>query len=149
MPTRKQHVPTSKPQTSTRKPRTPTRDPSNHPAIQAGLSAQSEPEAFARWLACRHMSVDPSINQVVYLASEAPPREIRLLEINSQMNALDTDPIEPLDFSPDIAELPFTVFVADITPSQWERILAEAGAMLPFGWKLRDHRIYSRGMECR
>jgi len=105
---------------------------------------QEGPEPFARWLVQRHLSTDPSIQRVVYLPTGAPNDEIRFLEINRFLQPFDDDVIEPLDFSPDSDDLPFRVFVADITSDQWERI-QQNPCTLPPGWQLYDNRIYSRG----
>jgi hypothetical protein len=105
----------------------------------------AEPEEFARWFAQRHLSSDPALAQVVYLPTGAPRDEIRLLEVNRFQIPPDNDVIEPLDFSPDIDEIPFKVFAADVTTDQWERIKRESGTALPVGWKLEGNRIYSRG----
>ena len=68
------------------------------------------------------METDAAIERVVYLPTGAPNNEIRLLEVNRFLRPPDNDVIEPLDFTPDIAEVPFRVFVADVTRDQWERI---------------------------
>jgi hypothetical protein len=115
------------------------------PADLAAPLPAAEPEEFARWFAQRHMSSDPALARVVYLPSGAPRGEIRLLEVNRFQIPHDNDVIEPLDFSPDIDEIPFKVFVADITTDQWERIQRESGTTLPVGWRLDGNRIYSRG----
>ena len=48
----------------------------------------------------------------------------------------DNDVIEPLDFTPDIADVPFRVFVADVTRDQWERIQRDPDASLrSLGWQ--------------
>jgi len=59
------------------------------------------------------------------------------------LNISDEGKIEPVDFSPDINQLNFQVLVADITPTQWERIKAKQ-LSLPSGWDLRDCRMLGR-----
>lgn len=98
---------------------------------------------FARWLAHRHLESDASVRDVIYLPSGAPASEVRLLEVNRLLNAPAPDVIEPTDYTPDIAGLSFTVFVADITPDQWERI--ERGTLaLPRGWELGGKVVIGR-----
>jgi len=93
-----------------------------HPVRPARPDAVEGPGPFTRWLAQRHMETDAAIERVVYLPIGAPNNEIRLLEVNRFLRPPDNDVIEPLDFTPDIAEVPFRVFVADVTRDQWERI---------------------------
>jgi hypothetical protein len=115
----------------------------------AGAGPQTRPDSqataqqFAEWLAGRHMSSDMAIEQVIYLPAGAQDNEIRLLEVNRLLNPPDPDVIEPLDFSPD--DLPFKVFVADVTTDQWERIKADPDAVLPPGWKLEGNLVFMRG----
>jgi hypothetical protein len=119
------------------------RDASTDKADKTRPNHQAGPEHFAQWLARRHMSSDAAIERVVYLPAGSPANEIRLLEINRFLNAPDVDVIEPLDFSP-VGELPYKVFVADVTMDQWEQIRREPGATLSDGWNLENNRIYSR-----
>jgi hypothetical protein len=39
-------------------------------------------DSFAEWYAERHLDIDSGVEQIHYLPINAPPREIRLLEIN-------------------------------------------------------------------
>lgn len=103
----------------------------------------STPQQFAHWLAKRHLSSDGAIERVVYLPKDSG-NEIRLLEVNRLLNPPDPDVVEPLDFTPD-ADLPFKVFVADVTTDQWERIKQAPEAMLPAGWRLEGNQVITRG----
>jgi len=98
---------------------------------------------FATWMAQRHLASDPDIREVIYLPFNAPQNVVRFLEINVLLNISDEGKIEPVDFSPDINQLNFQVLVADITPTQWERIEAKQ-LSLPSGWDLRDCRMLGR-----
>jgi len=111
---------------------------------QARPGSQATPEQFAQWLAQRHLSTDAAIERVVYLPAGAPENEIRLLEINRFLNSPDTESIEPLDFTPEM-DLPYRVFVADITSEQWVRVKEEPDAYLPPGWRLDNNRMIVRG----
>jgi hypothetical protein len=115
----------------------------------AGAAPPTRPDSqamarqFAEWLARRHMSSDLAIERVIYLPTGAQDDEIRLLEVNRLLHPPDPDVIESLDFSPD--DLPFKVFVADVTSDQWERIKREPDAVLPPGWRLDGNVTFTRG----
>jgi hypothetical protein len=104
---------------------------------------QATPRQFAEWLARRHMASDMAVERVIYFPAGAPEDEIRLLEVNRLLNPPDPDAIEPLDFTPD--DLPFKVFLADVTADQWERIKREPDEVLPRGWKLDGNLSFTRG----
>lgn len=116
---------------------------------EATRRARPNPEdgagPFARWLAQRHMETDAAIERVVYLPTGAPNNEVRLLEVNRFLYPPDNDVIEPLDFSPDDADLPFRVFVADVTQDQWERIQREPHLLGHLGWQMEGNQVYTRG----
>jgi len=114
------------------------------PARPARPDPVEGPGPFARWLAQRHMETDAAIERVVYLPTGAPNDEIRLLEVNRFLYPPDNDVIEPLEFSSGGVDLPFRVFVADITQEQWERIQREPDLISQLGWQLKDKQIYAR-----
>lgn len=113
-------------------------------AAPASPSTRATPEQIAQWLAQRHLSTDAAIERAVYLPVGAPGNEIRLLEVNRHLRPSGTDAIEPLDFTPEW-DLPYRVFVADITADQWDHAQENPGAILPAGWELGDHKIFKRG----
>jgi len=113
-------------------------------ASPAPPGPHAKPQQFAHWLAKRHLSSDGAIERVVYLPTDSPGDEIRLLEVNRFLNPPDPDAVEPLDFTPDI-DLPFRVFVADVTTDQWERIKQAPESILPAGWKMEGNQIITRG----
>ena len=115
------------------------------PVRPARPDPEEGPGPFARWLAQRHMETDAAIERVVYLPTGAPNNEIRLLEVNRFLRPPDNDVIEPLDFTPDIAEVPFRVFVADVTGDQWERIQRDPKLLAHLGWQTEGNQIYTRG----
>jgi hypothetical protein len=91
-------------------------------------------DQMARWYAQRHLHTDMGVMHVFYLPGNAPPREIRLLEVNSLIPET-TDP-EPIDFGVDIGNTEgHTLMVLDITPMQWEAIQKDPH-LLPAGWTL-------------
>jgi hypothetical protein len=103
-------------------------------------------EQFAKWIAQRHLASDPDIREVIYLPSNAPEKEIRLLETNVLLNVSEEEKVGAVDFSPDINQLNFRVLVADITPRQWENIKSKKLA-LPEGWDLKDYILFKRNKQ--
>ena len=99
-------------------------------------------DSMAKWYALRHLKTDDGIVEIRYLPRGAPPHEIRLLEINKLVS--ETTPMEPVDFGVDIggAEA-HTLYVLDVTPSQWEGIL-QRRISLPEGWFMEDSLSYAR-----
>jgi hypothetical protein len=105
---------------------------------------QFDRNAMARWYADRHLRTDPGIVEIHYLPTNAPEREIRLIEVNSLIATRTEDPIQPIDFGVDLgSESKHTLLVADVTPEQWKRI--QQGRLgLPDGWSLADAVRLSR-----
>jgi hypothetical protein len=96
--------------------------------------ATFERDKFAKWYAKRHFDTDAGVVRIFFLPKNAPPREIRLLEINRMIS--ETMPPAPIDFGVDIggAEA-HTLYVLDVTPGQWEAIQRKEIA-LPPDWTL-------------
>jgi hypothetical protein len=93
-------------------------------------------DKLARWYAQRHYKTDQAIQEVVYLPSNAPEREIRLVEVNGSI-AEREESLEPIDFGVDIGGAEgHTLMVLDITPAQWKKIETNKLA-LPPGWSLQ------------
>ena len=80
------------------------------------------------------MDIDSGVVSIHYLPTNAPPREIRFLEVNRLIS--ETTPLEPIDFGVDIGNSnAHTLYVLDVTPAQWDAI--HRGEMpLPDGWTL-------------
>jgi hypothetical protein len=57
-------------------------------------------DALARGYARRHLETDSGVEEIHYLPTGAPPREIRFLEVNRLISG--TTPLEPIDFGVDI-----------------------------------------------
>ena len=91
---------------------------------------------LARWYARRHLDTDAGVERILFLPKNAPPREIRFLEVNRLISEMT--PPEPIDFGVDIggAEA-HTLYVLDVTPSQWDAIQRNE-LSLPAGWTLED-----------
>jgi hypothetical protein len=111
---------------------------------QRALPGMSRDE-FGRWVALKHLAIDPEIREVHYLPTNAAPREVRLLEVNGRLAVSGSvGPVEPVDFMPDVNGLDFTLLVADVTPEEWEAIRRQE-LSLPDGWVVDDHtRTFGR-----
>jgi hypothetical protein len=102
---------------------------------------------MADWYARQHRKTDPGIRSIFYLPSNAPDREIRLIEINELVGDRDDDTLEPIDFGVDRGlEGEHTLFVLDVTPSQWERI-QQSSLPLPSTWSLEHAVKLPRGRD--
>ena len=99
---------------------------------------QFDRDSLARWYAQQHLQTDPAIRSIYYLPANAPPREIRLVEINDLMPDRNDDALEPIDFGVDRgSDSEHRLFVLDVTPGQWERI-AQSALPMPHGWSLEQ-----------
>ena len=107
---------------------------------QPGISR----DLFARWLARRHLLTDPGISRVVYLPANAPDKEVRLLEVNTLVSvpAGARQFVEPLEFTPDLPGIRYTVLVADLTPAQWKVARKNPERILPEGWTLDGAKTF-------
>jgi hypothetical protein len=94
-------------------------------------------DEFAHWVARQHLFVDPGLSRIIYLPTNAPPEEIRLLEVNEWLPATNEQRVDLLDMSLDLPGLDFVVLASDITPDQWKAITSKR-LRLPDGWDLRD-----------
>ena len=102
-----------------------------------------ERAAFASWLARQHLQFDPRLTQVIYLPTNAPDDEVRLLEINTGLFPGPKDSILAIETTPAMNDLPFRVWVADITPEEWKEIQSGSN-LLPQGWELNENVITQR-----
>jgi len=99
-------------------------------------------DIMANWYARRHLETDSGVEQIYYLPRNAPPREIRFLEVNRLISEMGNP--EPIDFGVDIGGTDaHTLIVLDVTPAQWAAI--QGGKMsLPDGWTLDDRQELAR-----
>ena len=101
-------------------------------------------DSMAKWYAKQHLKTDPGVRSIYYLPTNAPEREIRLVEVNDLIGDRDDDALEPIDFGVDAGmDSAHKLFVLDVTPGQWQRISAAALA-LPSGWSLQDAVPHNR-----
>ena len=99
---------------------------------------QFDRNSTARWYAIQRLKTDPAIREVLYLPTNAPDREIRLVEINELLAGRNDDALEPIDFGVDRGmKSEHKLLVLDVTPSQWQRI-NESDLALPPSWSLND-----------
>jgi hypothetical protein len=87
------------------------------------------------------MDTDDGVVRILYLPKNAPPREIRFLEVNRMIS--ETPP-EPIDFGVSISGADaHTLYVLDVTPAQWQAI--HAGTIpLPAEWTLEGSQELGR-----
>ncbi len=105
--------------------------------------ATKERAAFATWLARQHLRFDKRLSEVIYLPTGALEDQVRLLEINTGLYPEPSSPVVPIETTPAVADLPFHVWVADVTPDEWTEIQANPG-LLPPGWKLEGRLSIKR-----
>lgn len=110
--------------------------------MPAMIGKDFDRDSLARWYARRHLDIDDGVVRILYLPTNAPPREIRFLEVNRLIS--ESTPLEPIDFGVDIdGDDAHTLYVLDVTPSQWVAIeKREMG--LPEGWTLENSQELAR-----
>ena len=105
--------------------------------------ASASRDDVADWVARTHLNADSGIREVWYLPREAPPEEIRLLELSDRLAGTESK-AEAIDFGLDVEGVPFRLYVADITSEQLDRIKHDP-SRLPNGWSLDGSRTWRRG----
>lgn len=100
----------------------------------------SDLDRIAEWVAKQHLGADGSIRRVLYLPTGAPHGELRLLEVNERIGGA-ADRVEPIGYGIEIAGVPLSVSVADITSDQLEMMKSDPST-LPRGWDLKEARVY-------
>lgn len=108
----------------------------------AGPAGKSRDEVAA-WVARKHLIVDSSIREVWYLPREAPPEEIRLLELSDRLAGFDAK-AEAIVFGLNVEGAQFQLSVADVTSEQLAQIKKNP-SLLPAGWSLDENQIWRRG----
>jgi hypothetical protein len=102
---------------------------------------------MANWYATQHLRTDPGVVKIYYLPTNAPEREIRLLEVNELIAEMKDDTLEPIDFGVDVgSENEHKLFVLDVTPSQWDS-MHRGTLRLPSGWSLDGHVAYENEQQ--
>ncbi len=100
-------------------------------------------DSLAHWYASEHLKTDPGIREVYYLPTNAPEREIRFIEVNTMIGEMSDSALQPIDFGVDFGlESQHRLLVLDVTPAQFERILASK-LSLPRGWSLDGKAKFS------
>lgn len=97
-------------------------------------------DSIALNLAKSHRNIEPSINRIVRLVTDAENDErepIKLLEVNP---ATSPSGIFPIAFGAHPPEVPYPSVVVEVTEEEFQ--LIEAGKLtLPFGWRM-DKTLY-------
>lgn len=99
-------------------------------------------DEVAAWVAKKHFIADSSIREVWYLPRNAPPDEIRLLELNGRLTGIEPS-VQAIDFGLDIEGARFRLLVADITNEQLE-LIRQDPSRLPSGWLLDGCNVWGR-----
>ena len=94
-------------------------------------------KAIERLLA-EHFAVEPGLRKIGVF-SNPDDDVLRLIEVND--GTIPTGAVQPFVFEP-THDTPWRIFVADVTPDEWERIGKEIG--LPSGWPKVPLRVYER-----
>ncbi len=113
------------------------RDEAERTAKQEQAKAGMSRDDFAIWVARQHFAIDKGIRRIVHLPAGAPPDEVRLLEVNALASLPENGPVTAVDFMPEIEGIPYVLFVADVTPGQFDGIMGGRLA-LPAGWRLES-----------
>lgn len=98
--------------------------------------------AMAQWHANQHLTYDPGVREIHFLPGNAHDREIRFVEVNDQIIERPNASREALNFGVDDGD-GLTLWVIDVTPGQWERILRQE-LPLPPQWMLAGRTSYRR-----
>lgn len=95
-------------------------------------------DELAKAYAERHRKTDPGVEEIYYLPTNAPQREIRFLEVNRLISEMT--PLEPIDFGVNTGEPDaHTLCVLDVTPAQW-RAIRDGELPLPGNWALNGKK---------
>lgn len=89
-----------------------------------------------------HFALETGLKKIAVF-SENNDSELRLVEVNE--DALPTGQVEPFVFAPN-EELSLPIFIADVTPDEWEEICA-GQISLPEGWPHHPIQIIDRNQE--
>jgi hypothetical protein len=110
--------------------------------MAAATDVTFDRDKLARWYARRHLETDSGVDEIHFLPTNAPAREIRFLEVNRLI--AETTPLEPIDFGVDIGMAEgHTLYVLDVTPAQWAAIRNQKLG-LPSGWTLEKEHVFLR-----
>lgn len=94
---------------------------------------------FVRRLAELHFETEDTIESIVWFKPDEEA-QIHLLEVNR--TALPTGRVQLFRFAPS-EDVPFPIMIADVTPSEWEKI--QSGDIpLPEGWDLDSMTLFGR-----
>ncbi len=103
----------------------------------------ADKDQIATELIEHHFTVEPELTAVYRVLGpreDAADEPIKLLEVNASTPASAS--VEIFGFAP-TREVPFPVQIAEITPSELERLQRDP-AQLPTGWSLASARVFKR-----
>ena len=103
------------------------------------MSQNHEIETVVENLAREHFELEENLEKVIWVKTGKTPA-IRLLEVNPDTFA--TGMVQSFYF-PSSDEVPFPVYIAEVTPEEWQRVLRNE-IKLPDGWSLENHKEFSR-----
>jgi len=103
--------------------------------------ARFDRDELALHYANLHFDVDEGVREIYHLPQGAPPREIRLLEVNSLVAEIQNP--EPIDFGVHTGPDRHVLIVLDVTPHQWE-LLEQGRKPMPAGWTLKGKKLLKR-----
>ena len=94
---------------------------------------------FVESLAKLHFSIDRGIEKIAWIKDD-DDAEIRLIEVNR--TALPGDSLLVFRSAPS-EEVPFPMFIADVRPSEWERVQSGDIPLLE-GWNIENVEVFQR-----
>jgi hypothetical protein len=110
--------------------------------IKPDLPAGTDRRAVVDWIARKHLLIDRTIREILFLPTDSPQDEIHLIEVNDRLDGPDDMTLRPLEYVVDTVENPFRVMVADVNRDELEAI--KLGRMkLPIGWKWEENEMIS------
>ena len=93
-------------------------------------------DEFTAWIARQHFLYDKGVRRIIEFPGDAPPDEIRLIEVNALAAVPELAPIDPFDMTPDSDETPpFRVITAVVGPRRIDGVL-KGEIPLPDAWRL-------------
>lgn len=94
---------------------------------------------LSKTLAYEHFQAEPALTKIAIFTGENDSA-IRLLEVNT--DTIPSGCVQPFVFRP-TADYPLPIFVADITPTEWED-LKQKKISMPAGWPDQPVEVIDR-----
>ena len=103
------------------------------------MNENHDMEKVVRYLAQDNFEVEDGLERIIWLRHGAGDT-IRLIEVNR--NGFPMGRVEAFTFAPS-GDVPFRVYLADITPGEWQQVL-NSEIPLPPGWSLEESKEFLR-----